>query len=374
MLAEAVFSRRELFLASAFTLLPTVAVAAGGDIFVSAATENDRRHLVRGFYADAKSVSTLFSHELPGRAHHVAVHSALGLYVVVARRPGTWLALGRLDGSPPLLVSVPEDRRTCGHGFFSAAGDEFYSVETDSRDVGDDGLLVQWQVTSNGGLVRGREFSTAGVGPHEAVLMADDRTVVVANGGYRTGWDEERVILDRDSMSPSLVYLDRDSGELLQKITLDPALHQDSIRHLDVNALGQVVFAMQYEGEPFADVPLVAMHRLGDENIHLPAVPLAEQQQLQQYCGSVRFDNSGRFAAVSAPRGNRITLWDVAEGSFHMSLRSRDGCGVCAWKDGFLFTAGTGKVSYVEPVAGYVTSLATDDAVRLYWDNHLSRV
>ena len=64
-------------------------------------------------------------------------------------------------------------------------------------------------------------------------------------------------------MAPSLCFVDRLSGALRHALTLDPALHQLSIRHLAVGPDDTVAAAMQYEGPAGDVVPLVALCRAG---------------------------------------------------------------------------------------------------------------
>jgi hypothetical protein len=104
------------------------------------------------------------------------------------------------------------------------------------------------------------EFASQGEGPHELVLMPDGGTVAVANGGIRTHPDNDRAILNLDTMQPSLAYLDLASGGLRDAFGLAPRLHQLSIRHLAVNRDGEVALAMQYEGSKRDRVPLVGIH------------------------------------------------------------------------------------------------------------------
>ncbi len=66
-----------------------------------------------------------------------------------------------------------------------------------------------------------------------------------------------------------------------------------------------------------------------------------------------------------------ITFWDAKSGAMLDSVRSRDGCGVCAASNGFLFTAGTGRLSWYDLELNKLTSLDTDIS-KVFWDNHLS--
>src|SRR5690606_21340761 len=136
--------------------------------------------------------------------------------------------------------------------------------------------------------------------------------------------------------------------------------HQASIRHIDVNAVGQLAIAIQFEGEPFIRAPLIATHRRG-EPLHTLMAPEAVQSQLQQYVGSVRFDHSGRFFAASCPRANVVTFWDAEEGVYIDQLRARDACGVCAYADGFIYSAGTGRLRYFDLTQKQVEELNEND-------------
>jgi hypothetical protein len=133
---------------------------------------------------------------------------------------------------------------------------------------------------------------------------------------------------------------------------------------------------MQFEGEPFMDVPLVATHRRGEELRLLRASPEL-QPQMKQYVGSLRFDASGRFFAASCPYGNLISFWDAEAGTVLQTTRARDGCGVCAVEKGFVFSTGTtGRVAHIDLVTNAVTDfdldLDTDAKARVFWDNHMS--
>jgi hypothetical protein len=138
-----------------------------------------------------------------------------------------------------------------------------------------------------------------------------------------------------------------------------------------VNAGGQVAFGMQFQGEPWQQVPLVATHRRGEEfRLLLAEEPV--QGQMQQYVGSVRYARDGNSFMTSCPVGNQLVLWDTASGKMLDKVRSRDGCGICAVDDGFVFTAGTGKLAIYHTALSAVLELDADEALKLMWDNHLS--
>jgi hypothetical protein len=346
--------------------------------FVSAASDRDGNHWVTSFIPSGNGASILFRVPLPGRGHHVTVHPNGRIFVAVARRPGNWLVIGDTEtGAILRQLQVPADRHLYGHGVFSADGSHFFTTESDFNNrEGDSGLIGVWAVHDTDavfGLERIAEYPTLGVGPHELVLMPDGHTLAIANGGLRTHPDSEREVLNPDTMLPSLVYMDSDSGSILEQRFLPDEFHQASIRHLDVNAMGMVALGMQFQGEPWQQVPLVATHRRGEDfRLLLADEPL--QGQMQQYVGSVRFAQDGRSFMTSCPRGNQLVVWDAASGLVADSVRSRDGCGICAVGDGFVFTAGTGKLAIYHTAQAEVLELETGDALKLMWDNHLSEV
>jgi hypothetical protein len=372
--------RRHLLQFGALLALPgaTCVLARDGQqaLLLSAVSDAEDRHWLVGARMMGTSASIEFRQPLPARAHHVAVSDALGCYIAVARRPGTWLVLGDLhSGAIHAEVHVPADRHLYGHGVFSGDARFFYTTESafEDRDS-DSGLVVEWAVLQEQGrlsLQRGREFATQGVGPHELLLMPDGTTLAVANGGMRTHPATEREVLNLDSMQASLVYLDRHSGAVLEQQYLPPELHQNSIRHLDVTADGLVAIGLQFQGEAWMSVPLVGTHRRG-ETLRLLDAPAELQPQLQQYVGSVRFDQSGRFLAASCPRGNQLTFWDSASGAFMHNLRARDTCGLSGLRQGFAFSSGTGRLAAIDLADNSVQEFVLPPEWQGFWDNHMN--
>lgn len=374
--------RRQLLGLGALLLVAAGKLHAGSPqlsapLFLSAASDANDKHWVLGFSSVGGAIHTEFKRELPARAHNIDVNAARGFAVVVARRPGTWLQLVTLnDGELTQTIQVPADRHLFGHGVFSGDGAMYYTTESAFEDMsGDSGRIVAWAVEGEGAaarLVRGSEMLSYGVGPHELVLHPDGDTLVVANGGIRTHPAHDRDNLNIDTMLPSLAYIDRRSGQLLEQQFPPPEFHQAGIRHMDINADGVVALGMQFEGEPFLAVPLVATHRRG-ESLRLLDAPPELQPQMKQYVGSVRFAADGRYFAASCPKGNMLTFWDTASGALLHSTRARDGCGVCASGSGFLFSTGTGRLAHIDLDTNVVSDLhGSADIEHLFWDNHMS--
>src|SRR3546814_5983168 len=101
-----------------------------------------------------------------------------------------------------------------------------------------------------------------------------------------------------------------------------------------IDRRGRVAVAMQYEGPADDDVPLVALHDpgAGETGFRYLPMPRAEQTALRQYCGSAAIDRTGRYLAVSSPRGNCVLVWDLAADAMPMvaSVPLGDVCGLGA--------------------------------------------
>jgi hypothetical protein len=304
---------------------------------------------------------------LPGRGHGIVFDTRSSRAVVLARRPGTFaVVVDLVSGRTLQSFRSADNRHFCGHGAFSADGRYLYTTENDYdagrgtiaiRDAGEEFRWVD-------------EFSSFGVGPHEIRLMPDGETLVVGNGGIRTHPDTGRAKLNVDTMQPSLALVDARNGRLLSEARLEPHLHKLSIRHLDVSKAGDVAVSMQHEGSKRDRVPLVALrHR--ERWVALRA-PADVERRMRQYTGSVAFDSSGQYLAVSCPRGDMVSFWETRSGKHLGIFEMLDSSGIAAHPDAGNFIL-TGRVS------GY-TRIDLKTGARHHvqspgfgpWDNHLT--
>jgi len=180
--------------------------------------------LVSGFDADG---AVAFDLPIPGRGHAVTAQPGSRIAVLVARRPGRFLAIIDLqDSRLEREVEAAPGRHFCGHGVFSRDGGRFYTTENDfERGRGVIGVR-----DAADGYRQVAEFPSYGIGPHELLLGRDGRTLIVANGGILTHPDRGRVKLNLDTMSSSLACLSTATGKLLAEHRLPTELH-----HLEVN-------------------------------------------------------------------------------------------------------------------------------------------
>ncbi|KQT85951.1 DUF1513 domain-containing protein [Aurantimonas sp. Leaf443] len=308
------------------------------------------------FTEDGRLVSTV---ALPERGHDIAFDPVSRRAVAFARRPRTFaLVFDPLTGAASRTLASPPGRHFFGHGFFSPDGRLLYATENDfdaSR-----GLIGVYDVAAD--FARIGEFETHGIDTHEALLMADGETIVVANGGIETHPDYGRQKLNLPTMEPSLVFLDRRSGALLEKHVLPKALHQLSIRHLAIDAAGRVWFGCQYEG-PAEDAPqLLGVAQRGSD-LRLAELPRDDLAHLSNYVGSLAASRDGRTIALSSPVGGTMLVLDARDGSVLRRAAMKDGCGLAPDADGFLATSGTGIVARL--------GTAGRQAEGIEWDNHI---
>ena len=330
-------------------------------LLLSARNDVAGRHHAVGYRLDGQCV---FATQVGQRCHDVLPHPSLPLALFVGRRPGTesYLIDSR-DGRLLQTLVSPAGRHFNGHGVFHRSGEWFYSSENDTREPGR-GVLGVYRLHANR-LLREGEQSSHGIGPHQLLWLPDGETLVVANGGIRTEADS-RVEMNLDAMDSSLVLMNR-HGRLLSRERL--AERQNSVRHLAVAADGTVVSAQQYMGEPQDVPPLLAIKRPGQP---LQPFPIGEAQRLamQQYSASVAIHNELRLLALTAPRGNRVFIWDLDSAALRLDAPLPDCAGVAACTEGFVVSSGQGRCRLYDCRQGTINTTPLSLPAGL-WDNHL---
>ncbi|WP_261843190.1 DUF1513 domain-containing protein [Aliamphritea ceti] len=366
-----VINRRKLCqLLAAGIVLPqlsfTSAAAASGKqaLFASAAkaAENDYR-----LYVVATDGRLLLDHKLPTRAHHVEAHPHRPLLACTARRPDRFIDIvDYQQGKLLKRIESSKGRHFFGHSVFTPDGEFLISSENNIAD-GQGRIVIR---RAAGMFTKVADMPSGGIGPHEIKLLpADSKTLMIANGGILTHPDQGRKKLNLDSMQPSLAALNILTGKLDEQQLLPVEHHQLSIRHIDTNLRNETIIALQYQGKE-DNPPLVAIHRKG-QALKLLSAPEPVDIAMKRYCGSARFDSSGQFAAISSPRGNLITFWDLHSDSYHSMISSPDGCGLAATRnDGeFIISTGRGVCQQHNLLSGETRRVSL--AHRLAWDNHM---
>lgn len=313
---------------------------------------------------------------VPMRGHAV-LPLAHDTAVLFGRRPAFECAVVEFLPSPLAgeglgVRGIPATagRHFNGHGCLSAAGDVLFTTENaydEKRGV----LGIRDSKTFQ----HLGEYDTSGLDPHDVQLMPDGKTLVVANGGIEQHPDFGRRKLNIDTMQPSLVYLDAQTGKKIAEYRL-PDRHL-SIRHLIATADGSVGVALQYEGDLYRQQPasLVAWQPHGGE-LQLLDISAADVALFQGYMADLAYDPQQQILAVSSPRGNHTSFWSTRERRFlHAhSLPEPSGIAFLPQQQQFLVSDVTGGIhrfpSTLHPAPVSLLHQFSDQR----WDNHLVQV
>ncbi len=311
---------------------------------------------------------TLTSQAVPVRGHAV-LPLADGRVLLFGRRPAFECAVVSFTDTaiPSTPIATVADRHFNGHGCLTADGKVLFTTENDY--AGKRGVLglrdsQNWQVLG--------EYNTYGLDPHDLQLLPDGKTLVVANGGIETHPDFGRRKLNRESMQPSLVYLDTDTGRKIDEYRLPDRLL--SIRHLTVTAAGDVGVALQYEGDLYHTQPasLVAWQAQGGA-LELLDIPAETVPLFQGYMADIAHAPQQGILACSSPRGNHTTVWSTRERRFlhAWQLPEPSGIAFLAEEQAFLVSDATGGLHLLPSSPQQQAAQTLYQFTDVSWDNHL---
>lgn len=304
-----------------------------------------------------EDANILFTESLDARGHDAAVRGDGRIAVVFARRPGRFaIVLDLVNRRRVLAFAPPENRHFYGHGFFSTDGRLLFATENDFDN--ERGVLGVYDVGA--AYARIGEIETGGIGPHEAILMSDGRTAIVANGGIATHPDYPRQKLNLATMAPSIGVIDIDTGDVLEIASLPAQLHQLSIRHMAEAGDGSIWFGGQYEGAQSDLVPLVGCFNRDAGPVFVHASETL-YRDMNQYVGSVAASPDGSRIATTSPRGGQVIIWDAVTRTPIETRAIPDVCGVAPKGESFALSDGQGGF--------HLPGMSIDHTVA--WDNHL---
>ena len=225
--------------------------------------------------------------------------------VVMGRRPSeSFWVLNAATGQVQQAIKAATDRHFYGHACYSLDGTLLYVTENDTVHlVGKIGIYAV-----NKGYQKIAEFDAHGIGPHELIMHPDGETLIIANGGIKTE-KASREELNLDTMRPSLVYLNRHDGTLLEQIM--PEHNQMSVRHLAVLPDGMVVIGIQFQGEKHINVPLVLTHQRGENALKPLLMPDNQWQRFHHYIASVAVDSEHNLLCATSPFGGCAVIYDL---------------------------------------------------------------
>ncbi|AIR87993.1 DUF1513 domain-containing protein [Pseudomonas cremoricolorata] len=335
--------------------------AGSTPLLLSARDDSDGKHYAVGYRLDGSEV---FATAVNQRCHAIVNHPSKPLALFVARRPGTESYLIDLrDGRLLQTLTSQPNRHFYGHAVLHKDGEWLYATENDTTDPGR-GVLGVYRFEDDQLHYTG-EIPTHGIGPHELAWLPDGETLVVANGGIRTE-AESRVEMNLDAMQPSLVLMQRD-GTLLSQETLSQQMN--SVRHLAIARDGTVLACQQYMGAAEDTPELLAIKRPGQPFQAFP-VAASQLQSMAHYTASVAVHDELRLVALTAPRANRLFIWELDSGAVRLDAPMPDCAGVAAVNDGFVVTSGQGRCRLYDcrkaELVGQPLKLPSG-----LWDNHL---
>lgn len=309
---------------------------------------------------------------LTARAHDIAIDRRHRRAVACARRPGYFALAFDVDGrAEPAVFAPPAGRHFYGHGAFAPDGRLLYMTEHDVETG--EGVIGIYDAM--GGFARVGEFPSYGIGPHEAILLADGQTLVAANGGFGSDPATGREMINVAGMEPNMAFIDIRTGALKARHGLPRHINQLSIRHLAADAAGNVWFGGQWQGAIEEAPPLIGRGRI-DRGIAL-VEPSGDESgatgiALRGYIGSVAVCGAGRLLAATAPRAGRVIYTDTETGKVVHDVALKDACGVASGGERrFAISSGHGALR----VEGETeTGAAETDFASTEFDNHLRRI
>ncbi len=288
----------------------------------------------------------------PIRLHGITKHPTKADIVAPARRPDMQMFVFDMERKALRIIQSDKGRHFYGHGVYSTDGKLFYTTQNAYDE--EKGVIGVYDVDQ--GYKKITEWDSGGIGPHELRLYKNQ--LIIANGGILTHPDMGRAKLNIDSMAPNLTYLDLETGQINNQLSLPQDLLQLSIRHMDVTQNGTVFVGLQDQLEHRRNLPLVWKTQSG--KLQEMTQPTQGWRIFNGYVGSVCTNQNG--LCVSSPRGNVIHLW----GQKMKALAQKDVCGLApCGKSDFLITTGGGTImnfSHNGPLSA------------LHFDNHCTAI
>ncbi|SMR81570.1 hypothetical protein SAMN04488030_2040 [Aliiroseovarius halocynthiae] len=328
---------------------------AGAPDFVTAGNKPDNSTWLVGLTATG---DVRFQIPIPGRGHAAALHPTGPQAVAFARRPGRFaVIIDCAEGTEVARLNSLDGRHFYGHGAFSSDGSLLFTTENDFDAPA--GVLGIWDTTD--GYKRIGEVPSGGIGPHE-ILALPTGGFVVANGGIQTHPDMGRAKLNLPQMRTNLTYLDA-AGKITAQAELAGELHQNSIRHIALDQDGDVVAALQWQGLPTKNVPLVLRHTRGED---LKLLTHPDERQLKHYAGSIATCAETGEIAVTGPKGSHVLFFNK-DGTPNGSSQHGTAAGVAQSRTGGLMITRDGGLVLRMNGTETLIPVGGDWA----WDNHL---
>ena len=285
--------------------------------------------------------------------------------VVMGRRPSeSFWVLDTATGQVQFAITAADNRHFYGHACYSLDGSKLYVTENDTINL--TGKIGIYDALHNYQKIT--EFDSQGIGPHELIMHPDGETLVIANGGIKTE-QASREELNLDTMRPSLAYLNRHDGTLIEQII--PEHNQMSVRHLAIHDDGTVMIGIQFQGEKHINVPLVLTHNRGDSNFKPLIMPGNQWQRFHQYIASVAVDSEHNLLCVATPIGDCAAIYDLNTRMLIDEVRLPDCAGVSLSLSSQVSSQVASCTARKDRISGFIVSDGLGQLTRLQV-NHIS--
>jgi hypothetical protein len=332
---------------------------------VSGCSDKKGNFFVAAFDLTGKLINKI---ALPARGHEVIpLKSKPGHALVFARRPGNYvLEVDFVRGEVVNNIAVSGGQHFYGHGALIENDSILLTTENDYKNG--KGLVVLRDRQTQQII---EQYDSGGIGPHQLAVMpnSNEQQIVIANGGIQTHPEQSRKKLNVDSMQPNLAYMALGTGQIEGKFELKNK--QLSIRHLDVSAQGKVVAGLQYQGASTDEVPLAISHH-GEDQLSLLKADNNTWRKMKQYTASVCINSKRNTVAITCPKADLLTFWQLDSNEFIASHKLKDGAGATLIANNFIFSTGRGRVVlHKKPLKPYQVNA---DFNVLRWDNHMTTI
>ena len=285
--------------------------------------------------------------------------------VVMGRRPSeSFWVLDTATGQVQFSITAADNRHFYGHACYSLDGSTLYVTENDTISL--TGKIGIYDALHNYQKIT--EFDSQGIGPHELIMHPDGETLIIANGGIKTE-QASREELNLDTMRPSLAYLNRHDGTLLEQII--PEHNQMSVRHLAIHDDGTVMIGIQFQGEKHINVPLVLTHNRGDSDFKPLIMPGNQWQRFHQYIASVAVDSEHNLLCVATPIGDCAAIYDLNTRMLIDEVRLPDCAGVSLSLSSQVSSQVASCTARKDRISGFIVSDGLGQLTRLQV-NHIS--
>ncbi len=312
---------------------------------------------------------------IPFRAHAVQNLANTNKVIAFGRRPSNQSALFDLQENHLQVFTAHKNRHFYGHGCTNNNASLLFTTENDF--INNKGVIG---IRDSHTLAVLGEYHTHMIGPHDIHLMPDGNTLAIAIGGIQTHPDYGRRKLNIKTMQPALLYMDSQTGKILDTYYLDE--HKLSIRHLTVTPHGDIGVATQYQGDSYSTTvnTLVAWQAHGTDQLQPLPLSSALIKQTRGYIADLVIDYEHSLLIASAPRGNQILVWNLKNNQYLYNLTIPEPSGITFipsnkqknTTSSIVISSAKGTLYTLDIKHDHASIIQHKQYEDTYWDNHLT--